>query len=270
MINMKKNYFILTFLFVALMSTAQSYKFGIVNISDYNFKIVAIPDFTSNGNTDASDVGFTLVLPAGNADAVNPVGLLTGRAWDISPFDAAFLTSLDLGDGTKDVFQFNLPPGQSIVSHTAGDYIDLVSFNITNSPETGDMYLMSNSDPIAVGASGVLDAFYNSNIDGTTTQDYFGGFETGLESFSFATLSVTNEDKINYNVSLFPNPAKTVVNIKSDSEILKIECYDLLGKMVLNTASNQNRIDVSEFQSGMYLIKVYTSNGKFIGRLIKD
>ena len=45
--------------------------FGIVNTSGYNFKIVAIPDFDSTGNTDVSNIGFTLMLPAGAADAMN-------------------------------------------------------------------------------------------------------------------------------------------------------------------------------------------------------
>ena len=65
---MKKLYTTFILVLTTLLCTAQGYQFGIVHINNYDFKIVAIPDFTSAGNTDISDVGFTLILPAGMAD----------------------------------------------------------------------------------------------------------------------------------------------------------------------------------------------------------
>ena len=90
---MKHLYFILTVL-ISLTTLGQSYELGLVHNSGYNFKIVAIPDFTSSGDTDISDVGFTLMLPAGVADTTNPVTSLAVRTWNISQFDVSFLTSL--------------------------------------------------------------------------------------------------------------------------------------------------------------------------------
>ncbi len=61
-------------LFFALLMTypcfSQGYEFGIVSNSDYNFSIVAIPDFDGT-NTDISDIGFALMLPTGNTDIIN-------------------------------------------------------------------------------------------------------------------------------------------------------------------------------------------------------
>jgi len=73
---MKKFYFLLTLLMLSTSINAQTYEFGIVNVSGNNFKIVAVPDFNSAGNTNVSDAGFSLTIPAGSSDIVNLVNLL--------------------------------------------------------------------------------------------------------------------------------------------------------------------------------------------------
>jgi hypothetical protein len=268
---MKNIYLNFILILTTIFSYAQNYELGIVHVSDYNFKIVGIPDFDSDGNTDASDIGFTLVLPAGNADVTNVVGLLTGRPWTLYDFNAAFLTGMGLGDGTKDVYQFNLPPGQSIYSHTAGQHIDLVSFQITNDPVSGDMYFLLNSDPIALGAGNVLDSFYNSNIDGTTTQDYFSMPALGLDNFMFSTLSVNSIEDPSYNLQMFPNPVSNHLNIVStlNSTYLLI---DINGKELLNGSiiNGRNTIDVSKLNSGIYFMHFNNDSQVIIKKIVKN
>jgi hypothetical protein len=263
-----KNYYLLFIITLSgLLVKAQGYELGIVHISQYDFKVVAIPDFTSSGNTDISDIGFTMVLPSGNTDVINQMGLLTARTWSVQEFDAAFLTGQGLGDGTKDVFQFNLPPGQSLVSHTAGQQIDLVSFTIDNMPTTGEMYFLLNSDPIATGAGGVLDSFYNSNIDATTTQDYFSGLAAGMDNFMFSTLSVNEISLMDNFVSVYPNPVSDIINIKTNLEIVKVELFDILGKQVLN-AEVTNQLKINQFKAGVYFLKVHTANNSITRKII--
>ena len=235
------------------------YYFGIVHHSNYDFKIVAIP-VLDDTDTDISDIGFTLMLPAGIADIVNESGLLGGRVWTVQQFDAAFLTGQGLGDGTRDAFQFNLPAGQTIVSHTAGQQIDLVSFQVSNSPVTGVMSFLLNSDPIATGAGGVLDSFYNSNINASTTIDYFSGFAAGMELFMFSTLSIDDFELLN-GLSVYPNPTSNYINIESNLELNKVSLYDSLGKMVLESLQTK-LVDVSQLSSGLYFVNVYTEDGK--------
>ncbi|MFD2823797.1 T9SS type A sorting domain-containing protein [Lacinutrix iliipiscaria] len=263
---MKKLYNFLLLAFISCYGFAQSYDLGIIHITNYDFKIVAIPDFDSAGNTDISDVGFTLVLPAGNVDVINPVGLLTARPWTTNEYDAAFLTGLGLGDGTKDVFQFNMPPGQSILAHTTGQQIDLVSFSISNTPTSDQMYFLLNSDPIALGAGNVLDSFYNSNIDETTTQDYFSAPAAGLDSFMFSTLTVEDHVLSNTSISVYPNPTSHYINIDTALEISSVEIFDILGKKVLTTKNT--RIDVSHFQKGLYLMNIFTKKGKLTKKIV--
>ncbi len=251
---MKNLYFSIVFIITVLFSYGQAYEFGIVHVNSFDFKVVAIPDFDSSGNTDISDVGFTLMLPAGNADITNVVGQLSGRAWSTSEFDAAFLTGQGLGDGTRDAWLFNLPPGQTLLAHTTGQQIDLVTFTVSNTPGSGVISLLDNSDPIATGAGGVLNSFYNSNIDNTTTQDYYSGIAAGLGSFDFATLGVLDEI-FNAHLKIYPNPASDYINIVSPGEIGMVRFFNMIGELVL-TPRNFDRIDVRSLASGMYFVEV--------------
>lgn len=270
---MKKNYLLLSLLLLSYVySYAQSYEFGLVHNSGYNFKVVAIPDFTSTGNTDISDIGFTMVLPAGAVDITNQNSLLAGRTWSVQQFDTAFLTGQGLGDGTKDVFLFNNPPGQSLVSHNSGDQIDLVSFDITNMPTTGEIVFLLNSDPMAMGAGGVLDSFYNSNIDGSSTQDYFSGIASGQDSFMFSTLSVDEAVVASSKINIYPNPAKGIVKIQSPIGMtdISIEVFDNAGKQITMQLSPENTIDVSNIASGLYLITITSNDIKTTKKLIVE
>ena len=79
------------------------------------------------------------------------------------------------------------------------------------------------------------------------------------------TLSVKN-NKQNVGVKIYPNPAKNILNITSDSfEVKNVEIYNLLGKLVLfETVGNQN-LNISALNKGVYFVKV-TQEGKTITR----
>ncbi len=68
----------------------------------------------------------------------------------------------------------------------------------------------------------------------------------------------TDENKIS-NVSVFPNPAKDVVNLKSDLPIKKAVIYDVSGKII--SEQNTSTIDVSNFSKGVYMMTIYFQNG---------
>lgn len=58
---------------------------------------------------------------------------------------------------------------------------------------------------------------------------------------------------------IFPNPVNSVMNIVTESEIVKIEILDLNGKSIL--LINRNIIDCSLFERGVYFLKVEFKNG---------
>jgi len=206
------------------------------------------------------------MLPAGDADITN-VSQFNGRDWTANQVTAAQLTGAGLGDGTRDAFVLNLPPGQTIMSHTNDTPFVLLTFDITNTPITGLMEILTNSDPIAMGLGGAADSFYNSNIDTTTTQDYYGGLVSGQESFMFETLGVDDVEVESYTISVYPNPAVDMIRIKTNLEVKKLMLYDILGKEIQQVKGIKN-MTVDHLQSGTYILKIATQKGDITKRII--
>lgn len=61
-------------------------------------------------------------------------------------------------------------------------------------------------------------------------------------------------------IVLYPNPAVNHINIESSDAIRNITIYNALGQQVV-TMGNTNRIDVSNFDKGMYSIRIIMENG---------
>ena len=75
---------------------------------------------------------------------------------------------------------------------------------------------------------------------------------------------IINKLELTNSISIYPNPAKTAINIteQSDLNIQQISIIDLTGKLIHAEASNFNTIDVSALSSGIYIIRIHT-DGKF-------
>ena len=74
-------------------------------------------------------------------------------------------------------------------------------------------------------------------------------------AISYSTLAV-KENNIT-NLKMYPNPAKSIINITSDNFTeKKIEVYNTLGKMVLTTKTTNNTIDITALSKGIYPVKI--------------
>lgn len=99
---------------------------------------------------------------------------------------------------------------------------------------------------------------------GYTSQKGYGvlNFYKTYQSF----LGVTDVNKT--KIQIYPNPAKDVVNLKSDNPIRSVEIYDSLGRIVKNEVSKT--INISELVKGIYFLKVKTDSGESIEKIIKE
>ncbi|PWI30768.1 hypothetical protein DI383_04790 [Flavobacteriaceae bacterium LYZ1037] len=274
---MKTYITVILLLFSSLFIMAQSYQFGIVHLSGNQFKMIATPDFDSdeygpNANTDVSDVGFTLVLPAGPSHITNLVSFFPSRTFDLYDYDAAFIAGLGYVGFDIDVFQFNMPPGQTILQHTAGVPIDLVSFEVTN-PGAETLFIMPNDHDLNVQAGNIFESFYNSDIDGpgngNGTLNLYTGNIPGLESFNLETLSVPSQVLEGGSISVYPNPTSDYIHIATTYKIQQVEIYDILGKKVKQVADSP-KINVNHLQAGIYLVKIFTDNGQITKKIIVE
>lgn len=74
-------------------------------------------------------------------------------------------------------------------------------------------------------------------------------------------------------VSIYPNPTKDLVNIRlEDAAATNITVFDVTGKSVLSTKVNdtQSEVNLSDLNSGVYLLNVKTDKGETTKRIVKQ
>jgi len=99
---------------------------------------------------------------------------------------------------------------------------------------------------------------YRKNQDWNTFINMNDGGCTGIEDVSANQLSI------------YPNPVKDEIFIKSDLQIAKVEIYSSTGALLLSDNNFNEKISVSKLLKGVYLIKVYTSNGIIVSKIVKE
>ncbi|MDR0969656.1 MAG: T9SS type A sorting domain-containing protein [Lentimicrobiaceae bacterium] len=112
-------------------------------------------------------------------------------------------------------------------------------------------------------------------------------FHTGKDNFLYSysynhnriyrstlpMLSIEEQPKTKFNLNFYPNPARDNLTIYSTEikENTTVSVYDLLGKKLFETMMrNENQVvDISMLQAGIYMLKAQTSNQTFTSKFIK-
>jgi hypothetical protein len=137
-------------------------------------------------------------------------------------------------------------------------YKNLTGINTANAPRADIIATTAASTPpnwVLVGTEGaLLDLINFVYIDSIV-------FDNVIPS----ALGTADFGNVNNSISLYPNPAKEVLNISTSNRITNIEVYDLLGKKV---ASNNNAsvVNVATLGKGAYIVKVVQENGSVIAK----
>lgn len=72
-------------------------------------------------------------------------------------------------------------------------------------------------------------------------------------------------------IELFPNPADNEIYLQSNTPVLRVELIDYTGKIVLiSDISNTNSITVDKLSSGIYLVKIYSLEGAYTTKFVKQ
>lgn len=82
--------------------------------------------------------------------------------------------------------------------------------------------------------------------------------------------TLSTEDFTSASFKVYPNPTSLgFVNISSaNSEAISVAVYDILGKQVINETLNNNRLNVSTLNTGVYIMKVTQNNASVTKKLI--
>jgi len=107
--------------------------------------------------------------------------------------------------------------------------------------------------------------FYDIVLSGGSDNNYNYILVNGkLEVTSATGLAEINASKI----SVYPNPAKHYLYIKSDSPIKKIEIYNQSGICVLTNENVMEKLDISRLANGVYFVRIYTEEGSATKKIV--
>lgn len=109
-------------------------------------------------------------------------------------------------------------------------------------PFNEDQYILLN---VAMGGiSGAIDANFTQS---PMVIDYVRVYQN--------TASIA-EDSFENSIKVYPNPTNDSINIKTQTTIDKVEVYNILGARILTLTKNTDAVDVSSFESGIYVLKL--------------
>lgn len=153
------------------------------------------------------------------------------------------------------------------------DVLSPTMYQITGSPDTAslDMYLMTtnaNGESCSDSALSVFATPFSisdSSMTGlqpaamTVTNDSMQVFQPAIQYTTLCIWSTVPETETEQQtLSLFPNPAKDFVNIQSTDDILTVELYDPLGRLIqqMKVNSNNYTLEIHSQLPGLYLLRI--------------
>lgn len=102
-------------------------------------------------------------------------------------------------------------------------------------------------------------------------QGVFPGFGQALD-FNIST-GLLGVDEFDVNaLSIYPNPAKSSVNISYKSSLVALKIYNTLGQEVdsKNNLGSSVELDLSNLESGIYILKLLTTSESQSFRIVKQ
>lgn len=170
---------------------------------------------------------------------------------------------------------FHLPNGNTLICEGAeGHFIELDQSNnivwdyyLPMSNITG--VITSQGDPRPVNGNSTFRALkYSANYEAFDGRDLTPSdpIETNFNLDACETLSIEQNEVIQTKV--YPNPVASILTVESSQSIDKLEIYNVLGKRV-GMISDSNSMDMSELNSGIYMLKIFSGNKVSSQKIIK-
>lgn len=126
--------------------------------------------------------------------------------------------------------------------------------NVT-SDQNNMSYLWDDNSTDAVRNLGTVDGNVDVWVIGTNDN-------TGCSNITYATVmaNASLNEASSAQVSVYPNPASSFINISSTDEIANVSLFNNIGQKVLD-AGNTTMVDMSSLTNGIYVVRVELKNG---------
>lgn len=216
---------------------------------DSNGEFVWVKQFGSSSNGYGSGYDITLD-PNGNIYG-------TGRfaqTIDFNPGPGVY--DLTSETNSYDAFMFKLT--------ASGDFVWAKSFG-GEEIITGTSIFCDNSGNLYTAG-----VFQNSGnfdqINGGEILTSSGGYDLYILKLENPSASMTkNKQKL---LSIYPNPSKGKLHINGNYK--SAEIYDLNGKKLFSFDNQSTEINISQFNKGLYIMKVFSTDGISTFKIVKE
>lgn len=212
------------------------------------------------GDTDSTDV----------ADPVKTYNTPTTRTYVVSL--SAKVDGGCVSSKSKNITVYQLPIPDFTISDdwTPGDGFRTIKVTAANSSYPFYRYKISDG-----GSLNTSTGKYQFSYDGSYTITLCVRNEANCEACSTQTKNIFNglntKDVLNGKINVFPNPTTGIINIKTlDGVTLnKVEIVNTVGQVVASKAVNENltSVNIADQTQGVYLVRMYTSNGIMIQKI---
>ncbi len=195
-----------------------------------------------------------------------------------------YLHSINIGDNLNSSVVGGIALRNNISIGT--DWNDTLYF-FSSDADTGKTYHFFNqvngSRTIGIFAADLSNGSYFIKVDGTivstTSTDTNGILQTSLALLSGSHLveivrdisSIGNEISMANEIRIYPNPTSAELNFEINiySQKKEIEIYNSIGQLILKT-SKTNKLNISLFRKGVYVVKVNLDDKYYVSKFIKE
>lgn len=230
--------------------------------------------FIGRASQIAVSKGIFVLIAAGNSGE-QPWHYITTPADNAQVFSVGSVDAAGLSSG----FSSYGPNSTGVVKPDAS--ARGTSATTVNNGSTSTASGTSIATPIAAGGVACLiQAFPTMNRSTMKTQlkqtaslfpNHTDQMGYGILNFGSLYNSVLNTSELVKKVKLviFPNPVKSIVNIATEGEVLSVEIYDNLGRLILKSVK-QKSINVQDFAKGTYYLKIQIKDQVFYEKFLKE
>jgi len=150
--------------------------------------------------------------------------------------------------------------------------VTLSNINIPN----GTYQLLTLNNLPANNSTETFNSHSSNALKSTTVAVLDGTFTLILPALSISSAILTQSgttgiSKLDKEENFFyPNPAKSILYLNIKTDHVSISIFDINGKMVVNKLIEDNQVDISNLQNGIYTIKIGNKTGSIINKFIKQ
>ncbi|TXE20021.1 T9SS type A sorting domain-containing protein [Psychroserpens burtonensis] len=198
-------------------------------------KLITVNLYTATSE-DLTTATLTLIGTATHVSAaIDDLTLISVSLTATIPAGSIVALEVSAADGGTNVGETYFP-GYNTAGENGISYLVSAGCGLTTPTPTADIGQAANQ--------------YVMNIVGSTLS---------VDSFTLDAISVA------------PNPATNYISINFPASIsdFTTELYDITGKLVLKS-SNKERLDVSQLQAGIYILRISTNDGTISKRITKS